>query len=199
MSFILGLTGGIATGKSSVATIFRFFHIPVVDGDVIARKLQEKGTPTLKKLVENFGKEILLENEELNRAKLGEIVFSNEEKMSELNQIMDPFLRQGFQEEIDFYQQQNAPLIVVDNPLLFERNYVKMVHQSMLVYTNEEESLKRLMKRNNLSKKEAQKRIDAQWSIENKRVLADIIIDNSGTVENTKEQVINWLNKGGFI
>ena len=202
--FVLGLTGSIATGKSTVVQIFQECQIPVVDGDLLAKGLQEKGSPALDLIAETFGSDILLPEGKLNRERLAQIVFSSEKDLQKLNELLDPFLRQAFQEAIDKHAYSGHKLLVVDIPLLFERNYRDIFDEVMLVYTDSSRQLERLMNRNQFSQEEAQKRINAQWPIDKKKELADTIIDNSGSLEATKQQVLNWLekheqSKGGLI
>lgn len=192
MTFVLGLTGGIATGKSTIGKIFQDLGVAVVDGDTLARTVQAPGSPALSVLSEYFGKDILLADGNLNREKLGAIVFSSKEKLEQLNELLEPFLREEFHQAIEFYKKQGEPLLVVDIPLLYERNYLSFFDKIMVSYVPENIQLSRLMKRNHLEEHQAQKRIKAQWSIEKKKELADIVIDNSQTIEETKRQILEW-------
>lgn len=196
MTFVLGLTGSIATGKSTVSRYFITQGIPVVDADLIARAVVAPGTPGLTALVSHFGEKILTKDKELNRQALGQIVFSDQTKREELDELLEPFLRAGIKEGINTYIQQGVPLVVADIPLLFEKNYAEDMDGIMVVYLPEEIQLTRLMKRDDISCQQAKARIDSQLSIEKKRQLADVVIDNSGTVAETQHQVLTWLNQG---
>ncbi|SJZ79694.1 dephospho-CoA kinase [Pilibacter termitis] len=194
-TFFLGLTGGIATGKSTVADIFRSQGIPVIDGDIVARNVQKKGSPALAKIVATFGEIMLLPNGELDRKALGERIFHSREEREKLDKLMSPFLRAEFDKEKERLIQQNIPFAVLDIPLLFEKDYTKAVDAIMLVYVPEKIQLARLQQRDNLSEEAALKRILAQWSIEEKRKLSDILIDNTHSLEETKRQVLAYLSE----
>ncbi|MGX7058635.1 dephospho-CoA kinase [Vagococcus humatus] len=196
MTFVLGLTGSIATGKSTVSRYFMAQGIPVVDADLIAREVVAPRTPGLEALVSHFGEGILTNDKELNRQALGQIVFSDKRKRAELDNLLEPFLRTGIKEGITAYVQTGVPLVVADIPLLFEKNYQEGMDGIMVVYLPEEVQLARLMKRDNLTLQQAQARISSQLSIEKKRQLADVVIDNSGTIAETQQQVLTWLNQG---
>jgi len=199
MTYIIGLTGSIATGKSTVVGIFQKNNIPVIDADLLTRELQEKGSPLLEVLASEFGSDILLENGELNRDKLGGRIFSSEEKREKLNHLFEPFFKELLKNRMDEFTKKHTKLLVVDIPLLFEADYTSLFDETMLVYTDEKTQLGRLMQRNNLTKEQALQRMYAQWDIERKKELADTIIDNSGTLENTEKQILNWIKTGGFI
>lgn len=193
MTFILGLTGGIATGKTTVANYFKRRAIPIVDSDIIAREVVEPGTVGLEKIRLHFGDGILTEEGHLNRKKLGNIVFSDEPKRQLLNQLLSEELAEAISGEIKKWVAQKIPLVVVDVPLMYEAHYDRRVNQVMVVYVPEKIQLERLMARDQLSEAEARKRIASQLPIEEKRHLADILIDNSGTVEETEEQLDKWM------
>lgn len=198
MTFVLGLTGGIATGKSTVSRYFNEKNIPVIDGDVIAREVVEVGTTGLAQIVETFGKRVLKETGELNRSLLGSIVFSDKEKLAQLNQILGLEIRSEIVKKITSYQLNAEELIVADIPLLFESGYEKMMDDVMVVYIPKEEQLKRLMARDNLTLKEAKERLESQWPIDEKKEKADILIDNLGSIETTYHQIDEWLGKKAF-
>ncbi|MBO0469404.1 dephospho-CoA kinase [Enterococcus sp. DIV0242_7C1] len=197
MGMILGLTGGIATGKSTVVEIFKEEGFPIVDADVIAREIVEPGTPGLQAVVDAFGSELLFADGSLNRKKLGKIIFSDKQKRERLNQVLSPFLREAIL--TDIARKKNlSSLVIVDIPLLYEGGYDAVVDQVAVVYIPEELQLSRLMKRDDLSALEAEQRIDSQMPIEEKKNRADIIFDNQKTTEETKKQVKKWLSKNIF-
>lgn len=193
MTFVLGLTGGIASGKSLVTSIFLKEKIPVVDGDLVSRKIVEKNSPALKEIVAYFGEDILQADGTLNRKILGKRVFAKKELLQKLNDIMDPYLRNAFLKEINGAKEKNIPLIVLDIPLLYEENYDQYCEQVMVVWVPENIQKNRLMKRDQLTEIEAEKRMASQLSLNEKKRLGDIIIDNTATKRKTEEQVLKWL------
>lgn len=198
MGFVLGLTGGIASGKSTVLQFFKEYHFPIVDGDQIAREIVRVGQPALAALVAHFGQEILLENKELDRKKLGALIFADATKRKELDALLNPFLRKAIYQEVEKKKKQ-AALTVVDLPLLYEGHYEKLMDQVAVVYLPKESQMQRLMQRDNLSKEAAEQRIASQMSIEEKKERADILFDNRGSLAETKQQVTTWLKGQGFL
>lgn len=187
---IAGLTGGIATGKSTVSNMFRQLGAPVVDADVIARLVVEPDRPAWHDLVAFFGEEILLLDRTVNRPRLGEIVFSDAEKRDKLNHIIHPRVREESARQVAQYLAKDPSRPVLqDVPLLIETGLYKQMDKVIVVYADEYTQLKRLMARNSLSETEARLRINAQLSIEEKVAYADYVIDNRGHVEETREQV----------
>ena len=198
MGFVLGLTGGIATGKSTVVDIFRSFGFPIVDGDQIAREIVEVGQPALTAIKREFGSSVILPDGQLNRKQLGEIIFNQPEKRHVLNQLLDPFLRKTILDRIEAYKTK-AKLVIVDLPLLFEGNYIDTVDEIATVYVPESIQLKRLMARDSLSEQDAKKRISSQWPIEEKKAKSTIVFDNQQSIIETKEQVVEWLKAHRYI
>ena len=193
MTYILGLTGGIATGKSTVSRYFFEKGYAVVDADVVARRVVEPGTEGLANIVAQFGTEIIQTDGTLNREKLGAMIFADAKKRETLNSLLSDLIRRAIMAEIATLVNANQPLIVLDNPLLYEAGYETHCDAVMVVYTTEEVQRKRLMGRNNLSEEEALNRIASQEPIEAKKNRADIVIDNNGTLNDTYEQVETWL------
>ncbi|MTD38671.1 dephospho-CoA kinase [Erwinia sp. CPCC 100877] len=198
MSMVLGLTGGIATGKSTVSQVFKATGFPIVDGDVIAREVVETGQPALKEIAAAFGEQILDEAGGLHRKKLGQIIFSDSVKRARLNEIMSPYLRTAILSELQLKKKQ-APLVILDIPLLYEGGYEQFVDQVAVVYVTEKIQMKRLMDRDHLTENEARKRISSQWPIDQKKQRADIVFDNQGSKETTKRTVEKWLRSNHFI
>lgn len=193
MTYTLGLTGGIATGKSTVSRFFRQHDIPVVDADVIAREVVEPGTDGLAEIIKTFGTEILLEDGSLNRKKLGEIIFKDEDKREMLNQILHQEIHQKMMMAKEKWENERVPLIVFDIPLLYEADYQSTFDAIMVVYVPEKTQIARLMERDELTVQQARDRIASQLPIEEKKARADIVIDNSQTIADAYEQVQNWL------
>ena len=195
MGKIIGVTGGIATGKSSVSNWLIANGYPVIDADIAARKVVEPGMPALEKLKKVFGSDICMVDGTLNRKKLGSIVFSDAEKRQTLNHIVHPEVRKWMIEETEKAFRQGANLVFMDIPLLYESKLTHMVEKVILVYTTPEVQLKRLMERDHFSEEEALSRIKAQMPIEDKRELADYILDNNGEFAETEEQLIGVINQ----
>ena len=195
---IIGLTGSIASGKSTIAEMIRAYDIPIVDGDVIARQVVEKGSSTLQKIVESFGQDVLTEDGELNRPKLGEIIFSNNEKRQQLNLIMHPAIREEMLRKRDAYVVEGKH-VVMDIPLLFESKLQHFVEKILVVTVSPELQLERLMKRNNLTEEEAKMRIASQLPLSEKEAGADAVIYNNGAIEQSREQLQTILTKWNVL
>jgi dephospho-CoA kinase len=187
---IVGLTGGIATGKSTVTQMLRELGAYVVDADVWARRVVEPGSDGLREIVQSFGQTVLKADGSLDRAALANIVFHDASARERLNAITHPRVRAGMKEETERYQAAHpGEPVVWDVPLLFEGETRRLVDRTILVYTDETTQLARLMARNGYSEEEAVARIRSQMPIEEKRTLADYVIDNTGTLDYTREQV----------
>ncbi|MEK5270880.1 dephospho-CoA kinase [Aeribacillus sp. FSL K6-8394] len=198
MTMIIGLTGGIASGKSTVSEMLKKRGIPVIDADLIAREVVEVGKKAYTEIVNAFGKEILNEDLTINRARLGSIVFQNEDKREKLNSIVHPEVRLGMKRRQEQLISEGAKAVVLDIPLLFESNLKHLVDKVIVVYTEEKNQLERLMKRNNFSKEEALSRINAQMPLKEKVKFADAVINNDGTLEETEQQLENILMNWGI-
>ncbi|EYE89213.1 dephospho-CoA kinase [Fervidicella metallireducens AeB] len=186
---VIGLTGGIASGKSTISNILKTeFHIDIIDADLIAREIVKKGSDILDKIAEEFGNEVINSDGSLNRKKLGEIVFSDEYSLNKLNKITHPVIEKHIKYEIDLKDKSGKKLCVVDAALLIEAGFYKLVDYVVLVCVNKETQLKRLMQRDKISEKEAFKRINSQMPLSDKVKYADFIIDNNGDLENVKLQ-----------
>lgn len=195
MTFMLGLTGGIATGKSTVSRYLQEKGIPVVDADLGARTVVEIGTPGLRSIEEAFGMEMLREDGSLDRQRLGKLIFADEEKRHLLNSLLHEQIRNWIMVETKKRIAQGATLVVLDIPLLYEAGYEQICDAVMVVYVPEEIQEERLMRRNALSRAEARQRMASQLSIEEKRKRADVVIDNSGELAATYRQVDQWLSE----
>lgn len=198
MSLVIGLTGGIASGKSTVSIMFKEMNIPVVDADVEARLAVMKGEAAYFQIIDTFGKDILLDGE-IDRQELGSIIFHQEEKRKLLNEIVHPEVRKRMMEQVEKAQQTGEEVIVLDIPLLFESKLTYMVEKTILVYVDYDIQLERLMKRNSLSIDDAKARIQSQMPLNEKIKLADAVINNNGSIEETKKQLINVLSQFGII
>jgi dephospho-CoA kinase len=194
MALIIGLTGGIASGKSTVARMLLDMNIPVIDADVEARKVVEKGQKAYVRIIETFGSEILTAAGDIDRVKLGSIVFHDEDKRHQLNAIVHPAVRESMNAEKAKYVILGNSVVVLDIPLLFESKLTHMVDKTILIYVDAEIQLNRLMSRNQLVESEAMARIKSQMPLIEKIKLADAVIDNNGTINDTETQLIKILN-----
>ena len=190
---LIGLTGGIATGKSTVANIIKGYGYKVIDADKIARDIVKKDKPAYKKIVEDFGEEILNKDKTLNRKKLGDIIFRDKSLREKLNNIVHPYVFKTIKGLIIEYSQ-NEKYIFVDIPLLIEeidkfKECGICFDEIWLVYTDEVTQLDRLIKRDSINKEEGLERIRAQMPINLKREYATKIIDNRGNFKTLKKQM----------
>ena len=199
MATILGLTGGIASGKSTVAAMLKSLGIVIIDADIIAREVVEVGEDAYFKIVGAFGRSILHEDRTINRQKLGEVIFNNEQKRKILNSIVHPAVREKMNRLKTEYIEKGEKIIVLDIPLLFESKQTHLVEKVILVYVDRDVQLKRLMERNGLSMEEAEARINSQMPLSEKISLADAVINNNGTIEETKAQLLAVLKKWELI
>lgn len=187
----VGLTGGIASGKSTVAAMLveqGAFHI---DLDVLAHKVEEPDTPAWRAIIDAFGPEILDGDGTINRARLGAIVFADHDKMAQLNAIVHPAVLTAWRRRLEEIEKAKADAIVLsDVPLLIEAGMKEMVDVVLLVYISPEEQLRRLMARNGYTREEALSRLGAQMPIRDKLALADLVVSNEGSREETQQQTV---------
>ena len=179
--FKIGLTGGIASGKSTVLPYFKDKGIPYIDADIVAREVVEPGTEGLEAIVDAFGSNVLHDDGTLNREALGAIVFHNEEKRRQLNDCLKEHIRNRIMELTAYYESNRTAVLIYDIPLLIEGEWYTMMDEVWLVYVNESTQIERLMSRNGFSKKDALARINSQMRLDDKRSFADVIINNSDT------------------
>lgn len=194
---IIGLTGGIASGKSTVSKILIEQGYIVIDADLLARKVAEVDQPAYIQIVNHFGNTILKEDNTIDRKALGKLIFSNEEEKLNLNNIIHPYIYQELKKEINKKCRDNK-LVFLDIPLLFEEYQSIMdlginFEEIWLIYVNETTQINRLMKRDKLDKAESQKRISSQMSMETKYKMADVIIDNNDDKLILKSNVLSAL------
>lgn len=195
MTLVVGLTGGIATGKSTVAQMFVDKGIPVIDTDTIARDLLHKGTDPHAAVVDAFGNDILLTDGQINRKMLGRIIFGDPNKRKTLNDIVHPHVLRIVETEIERYKELGQPIVVVDVPLLFESGFDEVCDKTIVVYTSPEQQLKRLVERDVIQTEYAQMKIAAQMSVEDKAKRADYVIDNSFSILKTKKDFVKILEE----
>ena len=194
MAKIIGITGGIASGKSTVTNFLRQKGFQVVDADAHVHQLQKPGGRLFQILVEHFGEKVLLENGELNRPLLASLIFSNPEEQEWSKRTQGEIIR----EELAALRNQFAQtetLFFMDIPLLFEQNYASWFDETWLVYVNRDIQLERLMKRDQIPKEAAESRLNSQWPLERKISLASHSLDNNGNHEQLIAQVVQLLEE----
>ena len=187
---LLGVTGSIATGKSVVARMLEELGAPMIDSDVLSREVVEPGKPAYQDIVSFFGEQVLSEDKTLDREKLREIVFQNMEKRKKLESFTHPRILEAYFEQLDRLSQREEPLIIqFVVPLLIEVHWQAMFDHLLMVYAPEEVQLKRLMARDKISEDLALRIIRSQMSVEEKKGYCDLVVDNSGSLEDTRKQV----------
>lgn len=191
---IIGLTGGIASGKSTVSNMLRELGAIIIDADEIAKKIVEQDRPALAEIKKFFGKEVIFEDGNLNRKKLGTIVFNNSYLLKKLNEITHPYIIKEIIDVINWYKKTcNNRVIILDAALLIEMDLIYLVEEVWLISVPKEVQINRLIQRENISADDAKKRIDAQMPLDEKKQYAHIIIDNSKDIDYLKAQVEqNW-------
>ena len=194
MGKIIGITGGIASGKSTVTEFLRQKGFQVVDADAVVHQLQKPGGRLYQVLVEHFGEKILLENGELNRPLLASLIFSNPEEQEWSKITQGEIIREELAALRNHLAQTEA-LFFMDIPLLFEQNYASWFDETWLVYVNRDVQLERLMKRDQISKEAAESRLNSQWPLERKISLASHSLDNNGNQEQLIAQVVQLLEE----
>ena len=194
MGKIIGITGGIASGKSTVTEFLRQKGFQVVDADAVVHQLQKPGGRLFQVLVEHFGEKVLLENGELNRPLLASLIFSNPEEQEWSKRIQGEIIREELAAlRIQFAQ--TEAIFFMDIPLLFEQNYASWFDETCLVYVNRDVQLERLMKRDQISKEAAESRLNSQWPLERKISLASHSLDNNGNQEQLIAQVVQLFEE----
>ena len=189
---ILGLTGSIGCGKSSLSNILKENNIDIIDADIISRKIFED-KKLLNLVFEHFGDCIKNEDGSLNRKALGNIVFNDDNRLIELNALTHPRIKEKIIKEIEMLKLNNKEVIVIDAPLLIEGGYLEMVDKLLVITCNNEIQVSRIQKRDNCTRQEALSRINSQMSQEEKVKYADYILDNSGSIEDLKENTREFL------
>ena len=194
MGKIIGITGGIASGKSTVTEFLRQNGFEVVDADAVVHQLQKPGGRLYQIIVEHFGDKVLLESGELNRPLLASLIFSNPKEQEWSERTQGEIIREelaALRNQLD----QTEALFFMDIPLLFEQNYASWFDETWLVYVNRDVQLERLMKRDQISKEAAESRLNSQWPLERKMVLASHSLDNNGNQKQLITQVVHLLEE----
>lgn len=195
--YVIGLTGGIASGKSTVSEALQGLGATIIDADAITREVQAPGSEALEEIRREFGDGVIAPDGTLDRRKLGQIVFSSEQSLQTLNSIIHPRVIERTKQTLRRLAESApprgpTPIAVVDAPLLLEAGVDSIVDEVWVVALPRDQQAERLMKREGYSPDEAFMRIDSQMPLEEKEKRADRVIDNSGTVEETKEQVFTF-------
>lgn len=194
---IIGLTGSIATGKSTVSAYLQSLGEVVIDCDLIARDCVAPHSEGLRQIVATFGSDILLSDGALDRHALGHVIFDNHEKRAQLDAILHPLILEEVDRQVSFWRKKGVDRLFIDMPLLYEIGYEANVDEVWLVYVPQSVQLERLILRNNITKEEAEQRVYSQLSIEDKKRRANVIVDNSFSKENTYRQVDLLLKEKG--
>ncbi|RHW51042.1 dephospho-CoA kinase [Lactobacillus bombicola] len=195
MTIVIGLTGGIASGKSTADAFFRKKKIPVIDSDKIAHEILNIDYAGYKGVVTEFGCNILNSDKSINRAKLGQIVFNDKQQLERLNAITHPLILKEIQAKITRYKKLGELIVVLDAPLLFEAKARNLCDCSILIALPESEQIKRLMVRDNLTEKDAIARINSQMSLAQKAKLADYVILNTSTIKVLETKLDKLISK----
>ena len=188
MGKIIGLTGGIASGKSTVTSYLREKGYAVIDADRVVHDLQAQGGELYQALVEHFGTEILLDTGDLNRPALAERIFSSQNEIAWSNQVQGEMIRKALARERDRLAE-TEDLFFMDIPLLIEQGYLDWFDQVWLVYVTEDTQLERLMERNALTEVQARDRLVSQMSLDEKKALVDLVIDNNSKLDHLYQQI----------
>lgn len=189
---VIGLTGGIASGKKTIARILKNFGAHVISADEVYSELIKQNEPLWKKIVKRFGKKVLDENKNIDRKKLSRIVFNHPSKLKALNQITHPDIVKTIKSKI---KKTSKKVVVVVAPLLIESGNIKMVDKIWLLNTSKKIQTQRLMKRDKITNKEASMRIGSQMCMEDKIPFAHVLIDNNESFEDVKKQVVSAWGK----
>jgi dephospho-CoA kinase len=193
---IIGLTGGIASGKSTVSNYLEnTYKIPILDADIYAREAVQIGSPILERIFQRYGTKLKTEDNSLDRQQLGEIIFNNPEEKIWLESQIHPYVRECFKRNLE---QLEAPIVVFSIPLLFEAKLTHLVTEIWVVFCSFEEQIQRLIARNNLTREQAIARANSQMPLAEKIALADIVLDNSGNLQDLYTQIDRAINCHDF-
>lgn len=197
MTYFLGLTGGIASGKSTADEFFKKKKIPIIDSDLIAHQIMEIGQNGYKAVVDYFGTDILNDDQTINRRKLGGIVFNDKAKLKKLNELTHPLVHQEIKQQMARYRANQEKLVVIDVPLLFESGFESLCNGVLAISITPELQIERLMKRNAFTKKEAVARISNQMPLSEKEKRATYVVANTGTIDDLEKKLSDLLQEIG--
>jgi dephospho-CoA kinase len=191
---VIGLTGGIGAGKDEAAKVFKKTGAKIIDADKIGHSLLKKNTPVYRKTLKAFGPEVLNKSKEIDRRKLGSIVFKNRKKLAVLNRIIHPAMKEEFKKEITGYGKKGVKFIVLNAAILSEAGWDKLADKTILITAPRELRVKRLQKRG-IDRPKALTMISSQWSDAKKRKKADCIIENNGSLSDLKRKILNIVHR----
>ena len=184
---IIGLTGGIGTGKTTVSNyLANTYQLPILDADIYARDAVQPGSPVLNQIITRYGSEVQFPDRTLNRKRLGEIIFPNPEERQWLEQQIHPYVRDRIESQLNILE---SPTVVLVIPLLFEANMTDLVTEIWVVSCPQEQQIQRIQERDRLSLEQAQSRLDSQLPLAEKVARADVVLDNSSTRDSLLQQV----------
>lgn len=192
-NYLVGLTGGIGSGKSTIAGAFKRLGVKVVDADQASRAVVEPESETLKTIIDHFKGETLLVDGQLNRSALRDIIFNNPEHKAWLEGLLHPLINGWISQQLE--QPTTSPYVILESPLLFETNQYKMINTSLLVDVSPELQIARASQRDRVNKSQIQAIIDTQMSRQQKVELADFIFDNSLAIDSIEKRVIDFHNQ----
>ena len=193
---VVGLTGGIATGKSTVSRTLKKLDVPVVDADLIARQVVEPGKPAYDAIVQTFGDDLVLPNGELDRPKLGRRVFGDEVARGKLNRITHPAVQKAMLWQVLSYWVRGYRMCVLDVPLLFEGGLDRTCGTVVVVACDDEKQMQRLRARDaHLTEEDARNRVKSQMAMQSKRERADVVLENDGTIEQLEDKVRTFVDQ----
>ena len=192
MKLVIGITGGIASGKSNVCSVIKDLGYPVIDCDLITKELSLKSKPLYNVIVDRFGKEYLLDNLELDKRKIAKLVFSNQSAKLLLDSITHPIIKDEVLRQLSLY---NDGLVFVEIPLLYEAKFDSICDKVICVFLSKKKQVERLIEREGIDEDYALMKIHSQMDLYMKKSLADYVVDSKGSFEETKEQVIDIINK----
>ena len=188
--YVAALTGRSGSGKSYASKLLTNMGVAVIDGDAVAREIVNPGSPTLERLIREFGQSILLENGTLNRRKLGDMCFADQRKKSRLDAITHPAIIECITQKFDELKCAGNPYCVVEAPALIESGLYSICDRCIMIEADEECEINRLIERDNLTREQAIRRLHAQTSPDDIRPLCDLVIENNGTVEEFERSVV---------
>lgn len=185
----VGLTGGIGSGKSTVSNMMKDKNIPVIDADIISREVLDIYPDILKEIEDTFGKEFIDSNGKLKRRQLGNFIFKDKNEREKLENILIPYIKKEIFKRFDEYYKEEYKLCVLDAPTLIENGIHKNMDVNILVWVDRNTQFERVKSRDNLSYDQVENRIKSQMALDDKKAMVDYVIDNSGTLEETKHQL----------
>jgi len=192
MKRVIGVTGGIASGKSNVCNVIKELGYPVLDCDKITAELSQKDLPIYKAIVKNFGSDYLLPDGELDKKKIGKLIFNNDGAKVKLNQISHPLIREELIKRIGEY---SDGLVFIEVPLLYEAKFNDICDKVICVFLKKKNQVERLMEREGIDEDYALAKIHSQMDLYLKKAMADYVVDSKGDFDETRNQVIEIINR----